>query len=177
MPFLRTRDGSGFRDWVGLAVAGALDDAQVERHEIVAVVVASETDFLSMQVSPGWLLLDDIGMAGVPVVRVEACGGSGGTALRMGVMHMLSGLARRVLVIGFDQAASHLDAETVRAVYGLSFDADLEGWAGVTVTMLYALSVQDHMQRYGTAMADLALVSVKNHGNARATPGPMRRWR
>jgi acetyl-CoA C-acetyltransferase len=170
VPFRRYKDGSGFRDWVALAVADALADAELERREIDAVVVASETDFLSMQVSPGPVLLDDIGLAGLPVVRVEAGGGSGGAALRMAVMHVLSGLARRVLVIGFEQAASHLDAETVRAVYGLSFDADVEGWAGATATMLYALSLQDHMQRFGTTMADLALVSVKNHGNARANP-------
>lgn len=170
VPFRRYRDGSGFRDWVRAACDGAFADAQIDRHEVDAVVVASESDFLSMQLSPAPLLLDEVGLAGVPVVRVEAGGGSGGAALRIAVMHVLSGLARRVLVIGFEQAASHLDAGTVRSVYGLSFDADLEGWAGATATMLYALSLQDHMQRFGTTMAQLAQVSVKNHGNACHNP-------
>jgi acetyl-CoA C-acetyltransferase len=170
VPFRRYKDGSGFRDWVRAACDAAFEDARTDRREIDAVVVACETDFLSMQLSPGPLLLDEIGIAGRPVVRVEAGGGSGGAALRMAVMHVLSGLARRVLVIGFEQAASHLSADTVRAVYGLSFDADLEGWAGATATMLYALSVQDHMARFGTTMPQLAQVSVKNHCNACLNP-------
>ena len=170
VPFRRYRDGSGFRDWVRTACDAAFEDARIDRRDIDAVVVASETDFLSMQLSPGPLLVDEIGLVGVPVVRVEAGGGSGGAALRMAVMHVLSGLARRVLLIGFEQAASHLSADTVRSIYGLSFDADLEGWAGATATMLYALSLQDHMARSGTTMAQLAQVSVKNHGNALLNP-------
>jgi acetyl-CoA C-acetyltransferase len=170
VPFRRYKDNSGYCDWVRLACDAAFEDAQLDRREIDAVVVASESDFLTMQLSPAPLLLDEIGLLGVPVVRVEAGGASGGAALRVAVMHVLSGLARRVLVIGFEQAASHLSAEDVRAVYGLSFDADLEGWAGVTATMLYALSLQDHMARFGTTMRQLAQVSVKNHGNACLNP-------
>jgi acetyl-CoA C-acetyltransferase len=170
VPFRRYRDGSGFRTWVRLACDAAFADARIDRTEIDAVVVASESDMLSMQLSPGPLLVDDIGLVGVPVLRVETGGGSGGAALRMAAMHLMSGLARRVLVIGFEQAASHLPSDAVRSLYGLSFDADLEGWAGATATMLYALSLQDHMARFGTSMAGLALVSVKNHGNARLNP-------
>ena len=170
MPFQRYRDGSGFRDWVRLACDAAFADAQIERGDIDAVIVASESDMLSMQLSPGPLLVDDIGLVGVPVVRVEAGGGSGGAAVRMAVMHLMSGLAGRVLVIGFEQTASHLPADIVRSVYGLSFDADLEGWAGATATMLYALSLQDHMARFGTTMRQLAQVSVKNHSNACLNP-------
>lgn len=170
VPFRRYKDGSGYRDWVGAACDAAFDDAQIERREIDAVVVACETDFLTMQLSPGPLLVDEIGLVGLPVLRVEAGGGSGGAALRVAVMQVLSGFARRVLVIGFDQAASHLSADDARAVYGLSFDADLEGWAGATATMLYALSLQDHMRRFGTTMRQIAQVSVKNHGNACLNP-------
>jgi acetyl-CoA C-acetyltransferase len=36
--------------------------------------------------------------------------------------------------------------------------------------MLYALSLQDHMARFGTTMRQLAQVSVKNHGNACLNP-------
>lgn len=170
VPFRRYRDGSNFRDWVRAACDLAFLDAGLERRDVDSVVVASETDFLSMQVSPGPLLLDDLGLAGLPVLRVEAGGASGGAALRTGVMQILSGLCRRVLVLGFEQAASHLPAADVRAVYGLSFDVDLEGWAGVTATMLYALSIQDHMARHATTMEQLAQVSVKNHGNACLNP-------
>ncbi|MBW3098313.1 thiolase family protein [Pseudohoeflea coraliihabitans] len=166
VPFRRYRDGSGLRDWIAAAAAGALANAGLESRDIDAVIVASETDFLSLQLVPGPLVLDELGITGVPVMRVESGGASGGNALRAGVMHILSGLARRVLVIGFEHAAGHLAGDDVRLLYGLSFDADLEGWAGATATMLYALSIQDHMHRHGTTAAQMAAVSVKNHGNA-----------
>lgn len=170
VPFRRYKDGSNPKVWVRSAVRDALNDAGLEPRDIDAVIVASETDFLSLQIAPGSLLVDEIGLVGLPVIRVEAGGGSGGGALRVGVMHILSGLARRVLIIGFEHAASHLSGDDVRTVYGLSFDADLEGWAGVTATMLYALSIQSHMAQWGTAMEEMAAVSVKNHGNAMHNP-------
>ncbi len=170
VPFRRYKDGSNLKDWVRTAASEALSDAAIDPGDIDAVVFASETDFMSLQVAPGSLLVDEIGLVGRPVVRVETGGASGGAALRVGVMHVLSGLARRVLVIGYENAASHLSGDDVRSVYGLSFDADLEGWAGATATMLYALSIQEHMARWGTTSEQLAAVSVKNHGNACLNP-------
>ncbi|MCZ4354039.1 thiolase family protein [Roseovarius aestuarii] len=168
--FKRYKDGTGVRDWVRAAAMGALADAGLEATDIDAVIVASETDFLSLQLVPGPLLLDEIGMTGVPVMRVESGGASGGNALRAGVMHVMSGLAKRVLIIGYEHAASHLRGDDVRLLYGLSFDADLEGWAGATATMLYALSIQDHMARFGTTAEQMAAISVKNHANAQHNP-------
>jgi len=170
VPFRRYKDGSGLRDWVRIAATGALADAGLQASDIDAVVIASETDFLSLQVAPGPLFLDEIGLTGLPVIRVESGGASGGNALRAGVIHVMSGLAKRVLVIGYEHAASHLDSGDVRQIYGLSFDADLEGWAGATATMLYALSIQDHMERFGSTSKQMAAVSVKNHANAQHNP-------
>src|SRR6185436_12833374 len=52
----------------------------------------------------------------------------------------------------------------------LSFDADVEGMAGASAASLYALSMAEHMRVFGTTEAQLAAVSVKNHGNATANP-------
>lgn len=176
-PFSRRKDGSNLKDWIRHVAHAAIADSGIEPGDLDAVVFASESDFLSLQVSPAALLVDEIGLVGLPVLRAEMGGASGAAALRIGVMHILSGMARRVLVIGFEHAASHLAGDDVRSVYGLSFDADLEGWAGATATMLYALSILAHMQRWGTTSEQLAAVSVKNHGNACHNPdahSPMR---
>lgn len=169
-PFGRKSDFSTPRDWVGPVVTQALHEAGMGLPDIDAVVVASESDFLSLQVSPAALLLDDMGLVPAPVVRVEAGGASGAMAIRTAAQQLLSGLANTVLVLGVEHAASHLSAEAVRRVYGLSFDADLEGMPGITATALYALSIQDHMARYATTARQLAAVSVKNHGNAMHNP-------
>ncbi len=169
-PFGRRRDHSTPRDWVRQVVAAALLDAGIEAREIDAVVFASETDFLSLQLVPAPVLVDELGLVPVAAVRVETGGASGGQAVRAGVMHLLSGLHRTVLVVGFEHAASHLSGDDVRMLYGLSFDAELEGFNGVTATALYALSIQDHIARHGTTRAQMAAVSVKNHRNAISNP-------
>jgi acetyl-CoA C-acetyltransferase len=169
-PFSRRQDGSGIRDWAGEVVAGALEDAGMSIDDIDAVVVASESDFLSLQVSLAAVLVDDLALLPRPVMRVEAGGATGAMAVRCGVQQILSGLHDTVLVLGVEHAASHLPADQVRAIYGLSFDADLEGFTGVTATALYALSMQHHMARYRTTAAQMAAVSVKNHRNACFNP-------
>ncbi len=166
VPFRRADDGSTPRDWVRTVCSGALARARLEPCDIDAVVIACESDHLSLQLSPSALLADEVGIVPGAAVRVESGGGSGANAVRIGVMHLLSGLARRVLVCGFEHAASHLKGADVRLLYGLSFDAELEGWTGVTAANLYALSMQLHMRRLGTTRNQLAAVAVKNRGNA-----------
>lgn len=169
-PFGRHRDGSHWRDWVRAAGVDALADAGLAPADIDAVVVASETDFLSLQVNPGPVVLAELGLAGRPVIRVEGGGASGGLALRAALAEIMSGFSKRVLVIGFDAAAGHLDAAQVQLIYGLSFDAELDGMAGATAVSLYALSISEYMARHGVTPAQLAPVSVKNHANAEGNP-------
>jgi acetyl-CoA C-acetyltransferase len=169
-PFGRHRDGSHWRDWVRQAGADALADAGLVTTDIDAVVVASESDFLSLQINPGPVVLDELGLSGRPVIRVEGGGASGGLALREGMMQIMAGMARRVLVIGFEAAAGHLDANNVQLAYGLSFDAEVDGMAGATAVSLYALSINEHMARFGTTIEQMASVSVKNHRNAIGNP-------
>lgn len=169
-PFGRHRDGSNWRDWVRRAGSEALADAGLEPADIDAVVVASETDFLSMQVNPGPVVLAELGLVGKPEVRVEGGGASGGMAVREAFAQIIAGLYKRVLVVGFDAAAGHLSAADVQLVYGLSFDAETEGMAGATAVALYALSIAEHMARFGSTARQMAHVSVKNHANARHNP-------
>lgn len=169
-PFGRHRDGSHWRDWVRQAGTDALADAGLVTTDIDAVVVASESDFLSLQINPGPVVLDELGLSGRPVIRVEGGGASGGLALREGMMQIMAGMARRVLVIGFEAAAGHLDPNNVQLAYGLSFDAEIDGMAGATAASLYALSITEHMARFGTTVEQMAAVSVKNHRNAIGNP-------
>ena len=170
VPFGRRTDGSNFRDWVVAAAAAAIADAALGPDDIDAVVVASESDFLSLQVNPASVLIDDLGLTPCPVMRVEAGGASGAAAVRAGALHVMARQAKRVLVVGFEQAASQLSGDDVRLIYGLSFDVLVDGLAGASAANLYALSMCRHMARFGTTEAQLAAVSVKNHGNARHNP-------
>ena len=168
--FGRYRDGTGWRDWVRRAGADALADAGIEVAQVDSLVVASESDFFSLQLAPAAVVAHELGLAGVAAIRVEGGGASGALAVRTATAQVLSGQARVVLVVGFEQTASHLAAADVRLLYTLSFDADLEGMAGASAANLYALSMQLHMARHGTTCEQMARVSVKNHGNAFDNP-------
>jgi acetyl-CoA C-acetyltransferase len=52
----------------------------------------------------------------------------------------------------------------------MSSDTDWEMPVGGHFTAYYALVMREHMRRYGTTEEQMALVSVKNHGNARFHP-------
>jgi acetyl-CoA C-acetyltransferase len=174
-PFGRYTDGSTPRDWIRTVVDRALADADLELRDIDAVVVGSESDHLSMQLSAGALIADEIGIFGCPVTRVEMGGATGAAAIQVAAAQVLAGLARFVLVIGFEHAASHLKPDDVRFLYGLSFDADIDGMAGIQAIHLYALSIAEHMRHHGTTERHLASVVVKNRSNAAANPLAHRR--
>ena len=167
MPFRRHTDGSNWRDWVRTAGRSALSDAALEPADIDSLVVSSESDFFSLQVNPAPVVADELGLTGVSAIRVEAGGASGGAALRTAFAQIRGGTARRVLVVGFENTASRLSASDVQRIYGLSFDADVDGMAGATAVSLYALSAMLHMEKHGTTPEQRAAVSVKNHANAK----------
>lgn len=169
-PFARRRDGSAWRDWVREAGIGALDDSGIEARDVDALVVATESDFFSLQLSPGPVVAGELGLRGCGTVRAESGGASGAAAVRAAHALVAAGFARCVLVVGFDPVASHLEGDAVRTLYGMSFDAEVEGFAGATPAALYALSMRMHMIRHGTSAKQFAAVAVRNRANACANP-------
>ena len=168
--FARRRDGSTWRDWVREAGLGALADADIEARDVDAVVVATESDFFSLQIAPAPIVAAELGLGGCETMRTESGGASGAVAVRAAHALVAARLARCVLVVGFETVASHLGGDDVRMLYGMSFDAEVEGFAGVTPTALYALSMRMHIARHGTTAEQLAAVAVGNRANACANP-------
>ena len=168
--FTRRRDGSTWRDWVRKAGLDALEDAGLEARDVDAVVVATESDFFSLQLAPAPVVVAELGLEGCETMRAESGGASGAVAVRTAHALVAAGLARCVLVVGFEAAASHLGGDEVRMLYGMSFDAEVEGFAGATPAALYALSMRMHMARHGTTPEQLAAVAVRNRANACANP-------
>ncbi|MBI1173097.1 hypothetical protein GC209_17035 [bacterium] len=169
-PFNRRKDGSSLRDWCRTAFARALSDAALEPQDIDTVVFASESDFFTLQLNPAAVITDALALTGVRTLRVEGGGASGHLAVQTGAALVLSGLARRVAVIGAEASAAHLDAGKVGKLYSLSFDAWTDGLTGVGATSIYALSVLDFMGRTGATTDDLAGIAARNRQNARHNP-------
>lgn len=169
--FNRRKDGTGFRDWAKEAFDTALSMAQIDRAEVDALFVASESDFFSMQLNPASILATELGVTGAAVLRCEGGGASGQLAVHAAVNAVRSGAARYAVVLGVDPSASSLSGDAMRALYGNSFDVWTDGFTGVTSTALYALSYQAFAAAFGTTDEHLAQITLQNRTNACANPG------
>jgi acetyl-CoA C-acetyltransferase len=172
--FGRSEDGSNPRDWALEVASQALKDAGIERGNIDSLIVAVESDHLMLQLSPGALLADEAGLHGVSLLRVEAGGASGAAGIAAAVAQIRAGVARSVMVLGVEHAASHMRGRDVAGLYGLSFDADLEGFAGFLPIHHYALSMQLFMAEFGVTSAHLDEVASTNHRHALDNPWAQR---
>lgn len=170
-PFNRRKDGSGFRDWAAQAFDAAISMAQIEPGDIDALFVASESDFFSMQLNPAAVLATELGLVGAAATRCEGGGASGQVAVHAAIDSIRSGMSRHVAVVGVDPSASCLAPQTIRTLYGFSFDAWTDGFSGVSSTGLYALSYQAFAAELQTTDADLASVTMQNRAHACENPG------
>lgn len=157
-------------DWIVEATQAAFADAGVELGTIQHSIVAYESEIIARQLTMGQVVQDALGLCPKPSVRVEAGGGTGGAALRTAFAYLRAGLCDSMLVVGADAVGRQVPSTTVRQVYAMSGDVDFEMAAGGFFTAYYALMMQEHMRRYGTREEQMALVSVKNHRNARSNP-------
>ncbi|PWB78580.1 MAG: acetyl-CoA acetyltransferase [Holophagae bacterium] len=148
--------------WVEAAL-NALEDAGVDRVDGITVGCMSPGLF-NGQEHLASLLADELGMAGVPAMRVESACASGGLALRAGFAEVAAGLADVVLVTGVEKMTDVDGADATYAL-GTAADQDWEGFHGITFPGLYAMLARIHMQQYGTTREQLAKVAVKNHAN------------
>lgn len=169
-PFNRRKDGSSFRDWAVQAFGDSLAMSGIDRSDIDALIVSSESDFFTLQLNPASVLAQDLGLVGAATLRVEGGGASGQLAVHAGVERILSGRARHVAVLGVDPSASALGGDSIRELYGYSFDFWTDGLSGATATAVYALSWQAFAASHGGTDADLNAVTTKNRGNALQNP-------
>jgi len=169
-PFNRRKDRSGVRDWAREAFDAALAMSEIAREDIDALIVASESDFFTLQLNPASVLAQDLGLCGAATLRVEGGGATGQLAVHAGVERILSGRARHVAVVGVDPSASALSGDSIPELYGYSFDFWTDGLSGVTATALYALAWQAFAASHGATGQDLDAVTTKNRGNAMSNP-------
>ena len=169
-PFNRRKDNSSFRDWAYSAFHAALQQSTLEKSDIEALFVASESDFFTLQLNPASILASDNGLHGVATTRVEGGGASGQLAIHAAVNAIQSGAYKHVAVIGVDPSASQLSADTIRTLYGYSFDTWTDGMTGITSTALYALSYQCFATTHKTTNKHLAAVTINNRSNATHNP-------
>jgi acetyl-CoA C-acetyltransferase len=123
---------------------------------------------INSQNNLGPLVADWAGLK-IPAVKVEAACGSGGAALRSGLMAVASGELDSALVVGVEKMTDRHPHE-VTAALATAADADYEVEMGVSFVGLSALIMRRYMYEYGWKHADFAPFAINAHANALYNP-------
>lgn len=152
------------------AGAKAIRDAGIDGGDINAIYVGNMSGgrFIDQE-HINALIADHAGLNSIPSTRVEAACASGGLALRQGIMAIMSGMHDIVVAGGVEKMTDILTERTTQTL-ATAADQEWEAFLGMTFPGLYALIARRHMHEFGTTREQLAMVSVKNHKNAKDNP-------
>lgn len=160
--------GKSLKELAGEAIFGALADSGRESTESL-FVGNMLSGMLSKQENLGSLISDWIGMRGIEAVKVEAACGSGGAAVRAGVMAVASGSVDSAIVVGVEKM-TETPPDEMTAALATAADADWEGSQGLSFVAINALVMQRYMHEFGWAQTDFAPFSINAHENALTNP-------
>jgi len=141
------------------AASAALADAGVGHLDGLYIGSMAPGQFVGQE-HLGPLMASQIGMAGIPAMRVESACASGGAALRAAFIEVASGMSDLVMAAGVEKMN---DGSDVTEILATASDQELEAYHGVTFPALYAMIARAHMEAYGTTVEEMSWVSVKNH--------------
>ena len=148
----------------------AIKDANIDGKDLEAVFIGNMSGgrFVDQE-HVSSLIADHAGLNPIPSTRIEAACASGGLALRQGVMSILSGFHDIVVAGGVEKMTDVLVGQTTHTL-ATAADSEWETFLGTTFPGLYAMMARKHMEEFGTTREQLAMVSVKNHANAKHNP-------
>lgn len=148
----------------------ALKDAGVKPVDIQAAWCGNVLGSLSgQQAAVGQTILEQVGITGIPVLRVENACASASFAFKEAYMAIASGNYDMVIAMGAEKMSGYDTATTLRAMAGTS-DYDLEGILGITFPGVFGMATRRHMYQYGTTLEQIAQVAVKNRSNGTLNP-------
>lgn len=126
----------------------------------------------SRQANLGALLTENVGMIGTEGVTIEAADASGGAALRMAYLTILSGDVDAALVVGVEKYTDVIGPESESMIAHM-LDADYEAAEGLTPLSLAGLLFHRYLQEYGTDRKAFAGFPEVAHANAASNPYAM----
>ena len=173
----------GLKELGAEAVRAAVGDAGLELRDLEAAYVGNcAAGLVTGQESiRGQVILDAMGVGGIPIVNVENACASGSTALREACVMVSAGIHDVVLALGVEKLthpdktrsfaafAGAVDVDELKEMLA-SLEASGDAGAGRSRSMfmdVYASAARAHMQRYGTTREQFAAVAAKNsfHGS------------
>lgn len=157
----------------------ALKDAGIASRDVDHVVWGLSDLMVAWvrQCCPSTTMQDYIGMAGKSSVHVSAGAVTGAMAVRQGMIEILSGMSEITLVVGsgkgmdlWDPRQQKRSSAFLKAIM-LDLDTNWEVPVEPLAAANFGFAVQAHIDRFGSpTQAQMAKVSIKNHGNALTNP-------
>jgi acetyl-CoA acetyltransferase len=142
------------------AALAAVHDAVIDPRQIEAAYCGHVFQGMAM----GQRVLAHIGLAGIPLTNVENVCSSGAVAIREASLAIRAGEHDVVLAFGTEHLTSRFRG-------ALTPDPDdVEAAVGLTMPGIYALRARRYLEDFGVSREQLALVPVKNKGNAALNP-------
>ena len=131
-----------------------------------AIIIANAlSELSSSQGNLAAIVADALDLKGVPAYRVEAAGGSGGSAINLGVNLIKGGQMQSVLVMGVEKMRD-LDPAKVMQAQGLSENADYSQFFGISIAAMNALLARMYMHEYDVTREKLSAFPVVAHKNS-----------
>lgn len=157
-------------DLITKAATAALSHAGTEPGAIDEIVLGHfNAGFSAQDFTAALVLQADPALRFRPATRVENACASGSAAVQAGVRAILSGQARRVLVVGAermtDTPGPQVGQNLLRAAYLAEEGATEGGFAG-----LFGQVAEAYFRRHGDQSDALAAIAAKNHRNGADNP-------
>lgn len=157
-------------EMVAEAAGKAIEDAGIDKSELEAVFVGNFNGAaLNGQNHMGALVTETLGLGNIPAVRTEAACASGSLAFRMGLLSILSGIHKVVLVGGVEKMC-HQSTGTVTAAVASAMDFLNEAALGLTFPASFAMVANRYFHEYRNIKKEMAMCAVQAHGNALLNP-------
>jgi acetyl-CoA C-acetyltransferase len=127
------------------------------------------SDHFARQLMAGIMVQDYLGLCPKPGRRIESGGATGGMCFQNAWEFVASGRGDVCVAFGFE-TMSRVNTWKGNEFIAHASDTNFDYPVGGFYSGYYAMMVQRHMHEFGTTVEQLAMVSIKNHGNAVYNP-------
>lgn len=153
------------------AALRALRDAGLEKVDAIYTGVMNIEEFVGDS-NIGVLLVDTLGLSGIPSTRVETASSTGAGAFQTAFYSVASGHMKNVLVVAGEKMTHLTTAKTTRILSEVIDRSERR--YGATMPALAAMIAQKYAWQYRLSSSDLeeilSRVAIKNHWNGVLNP-------
>lgn len=145
----------------------ALEQAKLRRDDLDAVLVGSAVDPFNGINEADKYVVAGAGAVGKPFFRNATSGSTAISTPSLAYEMVASGVVDVVLCVCYEKMS---DNENSQKVFNYVYDPGFVRPVGLNVPIQCGLEARAYLHRYGVTEEEMALVSVKNLGNARGNP-------